>query len=102
MKKIINGKMYNTETATEICFYSNCGGWGDFSHYEETLYRKRTGEFFLFGEGGPMTHYAVPSGPNGWDGGSNIIPLKEESARKWMEKHATADEYAAVFGEPEE
>ena len=47
MKKIINGKMYNTDTAKELAGWSSPGGRGDFSHYEETLYQKRTGEFLL-------------------------------------------------------
>ena len=46
MKKYINGKVYDTETAQLIGTYANGGNWRDFSHYEETLYRKRTGEFF--------------------------------------------------------
>lgn len=51
MKQIINGKMYNTETATEIATRSNgCTGW---EYLEETLYRKKNGEFFLCGSGGP-------------------------------------------------
>ena len=57
MKKIINGKKYDTATAHECGTWSNAGSWRDFSHIEETLYRKRTGEFFLFGEGGPMTRF---------------------------------------------
>ena len=99
MKKIIDGKLYNTETAKEIGTWSNAGNWRDFSHMEETLYQKRTGEFFLFGEGGPMTKYAESAGQNQWTGGSKIIPLDWESARKWAEQHLTAEKYEAVFGE---
>lgn len=99
MKKIINGKMYNTETAKELGSWANSGGWRDFSHMEETLYQKRTGEFFLYGEGGPMTKYAVSSGQNTWSGGSKIIPLTWDSAKEWAEKHLDADEYEAIFGE---
>ena len=62
MKKIINGKKYDTDTAQELASWDNGGGWRDFHHCEETLYRKKTGEFFLFGEGGPMTKYAVSTG----------------------------------------
>lgn len=101
MKKIINGKMYNTETAKALCCWDNGFGCGDFQHAEETLYKKRTGEFFLFGEGGAMSKYAQPDG-NGWCGGSEIEPLTEAEARKWAEKKATADEYIAIFGEVEE
>lgn len=102
MKKIINGKLYDTDTAKELGSWSNAGGWRDFSHMEETLYRKRTGEYFLHGEGGPMTKYAQTVGQNGWSGGSKILPLSAEAARKWAEEHLNADEYMALFGEPEE
>lgn len=69
MKKIINGKKYDTETANAVGAYANSGRWCDFTHYEETLYQKRTGEYFLHGEGGPMTKYAVAESQNCWTGG---------------------------------
>lgn len=47
MKKIINGKAYNTETAKELGSYWNGYPHGDFSYVCETLYVKRTGEYFL-------------------------------------------------------
>ena len=102
MKKIINGRKYDTETAQELGHYSNYGSWNDFNHFEETLYQKRNGEFFLFGEGGPMTSYRVPEGQNGWTGGRQIIPISEDKARKWAEKYLEVDEYESVFGEVSE
>lgn len=98
MKKYINNKMYDTETATLIGSYSNSGNWRDFSHFEESLYRKRTGEFFLFGQGGPMTSYRVSSGQNSWSGGSAIRPLTVAEAQKWAQEHLGTDEYDAAFG----
>lgn len=102
MKKIINGKMYNTDTAKELAGWSSPGGRGDHSHYEETLYQKRTGEFFLYGEGGPMTRYAESAGQNQWRGGSKIIPLAWEDAREWAENKLDADDYEEIFGEVSE
>lgn len=99
MKKIINGKVYDTSTAKELGSYANYGSWRDFSHYEETLYRKKTGEFFLHGEGGPATRYAVPEGQNSWSGGERIMPMTYNEAREWAEKHLEADDYEAIFGE---
>ena len=99
MKKIINGKVYDTEKAKELGTYANAGSWRDFSHLEETLYRKKTGEFFLFGEGGPMTRYAEAEGQNSWTGGRRIMPMSYDEAREWAEEHLTADEYEAIFGE---
>lgn len=98
MKKIISNKVYDTETAKLMAAWSNGGSWRDFSHVEETLYRKKTGEYFLFGEGGPQTRYAVSTGQNSWTGGEKIIPLTHETARQWAEEHLDGDEYEAIFG----
>lgn len=102
MKKIINGRMYNTDTAKRLCSADNGGSCRDFSHWEEELYQKKTGEFFLYGEGGPASKYSRSCGQNEWCGGCDITPMTEQQAREWMERNATADEYIEVFGEPEE
>lgn len=98
MKKIISGKVYDTSTAKELGFWSKGDGWGDFSYRCETLYRKKTGEFFLHGEGGPMTCYAQATGQNSWSGGSRIMPLNYAEAKAWAEEKLEADEYEEIFG----
>ena len=99
MKKVIDGKLYNTETAKEL---GHDGGGDRFSRWHEELYQKRTGEFFIYGEGGPMTRYAVSISDNSWSGGSKIIPLSVGKAREWAEEHLDAEEYAEIFGMPDE
>lgn len=99
MKKIINNKVYDTDTAREL---GRDGGGDGFSRWTEALYQKRTGEFFLHGEGGPMTHYAVTISDNSWSGGEKIIPLSPAAAREWAEKHLSVDAYAEIFGLPDE
>lgn len=101
MKKIINGKLYNTETATELGDFWNGLSTSDFRNLSETLYRKKNGEFFLYGQGGAMTEYSQPVGDM-TGGGEKIIPFTEEQARNWAEKRLDADEYIEIFGEPEE
>lgn len=98
MKKIISGKVYDTSTAKELGSWSNMEDYRDFSRFSETLYRKKTGEYFLYGEGGPMTKYAVAEGQNSWRGGSRIMPLNFTEAREWAEQHLEADEFEAIFG----
>jgi DNA-binding transcriptional regulator YiaG len=97
MKRIINGKRYDTETARLVGEYCSPGSDSDFSHLEESLYQKRTGEYFIAGVGGPMTKYSVSTGQNSWSGGAKIITLTSEEAREWAEEHLTADEYEAEF-----
>lgn len=99
MKKIISGKLYDTDTAKEVASWSDGLSFRDFTHIEETLYQKRTGEFFLHGAGGPATRYAVSAGLNSWTGGEKIIPLTWDAAREWAEKHLDADDYQQIFGE---
>ena len=101
MKKIINGKMYNTETATELAYYSYLYP-SDFGYFEETLYRKKKGEYFLYGKGNAASKYAVSCGNNSWSSGWDITPMPELKARSWVETNCDADVYVAIFGEPEE
>lgn len=86
---IVNGRRYDTETATKIGHWSNGHYPGDFARCEETLYRTPKGNFFLYGEGGAMSKYATPVG-NMRGGGSNIEPMDETAAAVWCEEHCDA------------
>lgn len=102
MNKVINGHMYNTETAKLLgTNESNCG-MNDFRWFEEELYRTKAGYFFLHGEGGPLTRYAEPAYGGGWTSGERIIPMSEAEARKWAEDVFDGEEYEKVFGEVDE
>lgn len=97
-KKIINNKVYDTSTARFLADWDNgcCGN--DFSRCSEELYIKKTGEYFIYGEGGPMTQYAHSCGQNEWSGGWEIKPLTEAEAREWAEEKLDSDEYEEIFG----
>ncbi|MDY4522718.1 MAG: hypothetical protein SPD80_03915 [Atopobium sp.] len=100
MKKIIKNKLYNTETARKIADYEPSGfGKTDFHWYQETLYQKRTGEYFIHGEGGPLSPYSKPCGNRGAQESESIAPLDYEQARAWAEEHIDADEYIKEFGD---
>ena len=101
MKKIINGKLYNTQTAKALASRDNHCQPGSFDYVTETLYRKKTGEFFLSGSGGARTIYAEPC-EGGSRGSSRIVPLTEAEAREWAEAYADADKYMEIFGAVEE
>jgi len=102
MKRIIDGKTYNTNTAELLAEASSNTPVSDFSSWTEGLYRSRKGTYFIAGEGGPMSGYAQSCGQNEWTGGEDLRVLSEAEARKWMETNATAAEYIEAFGEPEE
>ena len=97
MKAIIEGRRYNTETATEIADHSGGGYNGDFHHYEESLYRTRNGRYFLAGSGGAMSHYSVSIGQNQWGPGSTIKPLTNEEAQQWCESTKNYDALEEQF-----
>lgn len=101
MKRYIKDKVYDTDTAHLV------GTWDkditDGLHWvSESLYRKRTGEYFLFGEGGAATRYAESRDDGGWGSGARIMPLSFDDARTWAQEHLTTAEYDAEFGEPDE
>lgn len=102
MKKVINGKLYNTETAKKVASWYSSYARNDFHYYEEELYQKKTGEFFLYGEGNAASPYSRSCGQNEWCGGERIEPLTYKEAQKWAEDHLDGDEYCEIFGEPDE
>lgn len=102
MKRIIKNKLYDTDTAQRLGEYTPNPDQGDFSYFCETLYRKKTGEFFLHGEGNAASKYARSCGQNERCGGEKIVPLTYAEAQAWAEEHLDGDDYIAIFGEPEE
>lgn len=102
MKKVINGKVYDTETAKKVASWYSSYARNDFHYYEEELYRKKTGEFFLYGKGNAASPYSQSCGQNEWCGGERIEPLTYKEAQNWTEKHLDGDDYCEIFGEPDE
>lgn len=102
MKRIIFGKQYNTDTAKKCGEYEPNPYRSDFNWFCETLYQKKTGEFFLHGDGNANSSYSKSCGQNELCGDEKIIPLTYQEAQEWAEKHLTGDEYEEIFGEVSE
>ena len=102
MKKVIDGKVYDTETAREIDSSSR-GYVGDFRAYSESLYKTKKGAYFLSGRGGPASHYAVSTEDGGYNGGSGIIPQTPAEALTWCQHYSGAatieNEFAGLIEE---
>ena len=96
MKKIINGRLYDTETAKLIGTWRNGLGSSDFCYCAEDLYQKKTGEYFLHGSGGALSAYGKLCGTD-WCYGQNVIPMTEKEVKAWAEEHLTAEEYMELF-----
>lgn len=78
MRRIIKNKVYDTSTAKELGTYrglfDNC----------ESLYRKKTGEFFLHAYGGS-------------NGEEVITPLTYDKAQEWAGTALTEEQYEVIF-----
>lgn len=80
MNKVIRGKRYNTETAKLVgTWEANEPENSDFWEKEE-LYQKRSGEFFLIGQGGAQTQYARFSMGGESKPGIELRPIEPEEA----------------------
>lgn len=102
MKKVLNGKLYDTEKAAKMASWENIQDCRSFNHLGETLYRKRTGEYFLHGAGEARTKYAQRYEDNMWGHGEEIIPLTVKAAQEWAEEHLDGDDYERIFGAVDE
>lgn len=51
MKKIINGKIYNTDTALFIGNFASACGPGDFRYEDTDLFKTTKGAWFICGGG---------------------------------------------------
>lgn len=101
MIKVIGGKKYSTDTAKRLGRCYGGANNNDVDYWSETLYRTKSGNYFLHGEGGPLTRYATVNGNNsGW--GERIIPMAYDQAVKWAEDNLDGEGYIAAFGNPDD
>ena len=100
MKKVIEGKVYNTETAKLLgeYSYSLCT---DSHYYSEELYRTKNGTYYIYGEGNALSKYGQYERGYGYDPGETIKVISEDEARAWSEEHMSAEEYIDLFGAEE-
>ena len=79
MKKIIEKKIYDTDTAKQLAF-KYVGNFGDANGYEERLYVTKMKLYFIFGTGGSESPYPEQT----------IKPITQEQAEAW-EKETSED-----------
>jgi hypothetical protein len=96
MRRIKNGKIYDTDTATRICHTGNSLSASDFNFDVSSLYVTRRGGFFISGHGGAMSRFAFSNG-HGHVGSSDIIVLSEGEALAEAERHAESDTIEEYF-----
>ena len=101
MKKVMNGKLYDTEKADQL-FNRQYGYPSEFDWFTEDLYRTKKGAYFIYGKGNARSHYGQQTGQNEWSGGEGWRVLTEDEAKAYVEEYGSADDYIYCFGEPEE
>ncbi len=97
MKAIIKSKRYDTETAIEI---GNTGSKGisqsDFNYWDASLYRTKNDNYFVAGEGGPLSPYGdTYVGESRY--GEGIIAMTEIEAFEWCQCHGLVDVIEKYF-----
>ena len=97
MKKVIEGKTYDTETARKICDLAcNCYP-SDFGYHETKLYRTPKGRYFLAGHGNAASLWASrvsnSSGP-----GRGVRPVSNAEALEYAEEAGVSAEDLQAAG----
>ena len=87
MKKVINGKMYDSETDLAIAFYETSNNVNSRYYYSERLHMTDDGEFYLHGTGGFFTQYGKVCEDGSRCSGEDIILLPMEKAKRWVKFH---------------
>lgn len=88
IRKIVNGKMYDTNTATELGYYYNAKTLDDYDYRYEGLWKKKNGEMFFLHQG--------------WNEIRITPEVTDEQAREWGAKWLDTEDYIKLFGEPSE
>lgn len=100
MKRVIDGRSYNTETAIKLCSLESPTPYTNDFHWHNTiLYQTKGGAFFLAGEGGAMSRWSKPCGQNSRVGGEGISPVSAAEAKEILERENATEALERVFGQ---
>jgi hypothetical protein len=88
MKKIIDGKRYDTETAECVYRWDNGHYPSDFRYRYKFLYRTKNGAWFIHHEGGALTDMAQPCGSNSTCGSEALEAISAEDAYEFLEANS--------------
>lgn len=97
MKRVVNGRVCDTSTACVLGDWWN--GASGINYFMRTLYRSRSGVYFIHSEGGANTICSVPRGDDGFCPGESIEVLSFEAAKNWAKDHLSEAAYNHAFPE---
>ena len=85
IRRIIDGKAYDTGTAIEVAEIADFGnGPNDFRFESTSLYRTQKGAWFIAGEGGALTRWARKV-TDGYSSGHGLELVTADEARELLE-----------------
>jgi hypothetical protein len=94
MKRVVDGKLYDTETAELLATDENCLSWSDFRQYCVELYRTQKGTWFTVSDAGPRSKYS--NGGDCWIRDVFAV-LGDVEAREFLNAHSDADTVMRFF-----
>lgn len=97
MKAVIDGLLYDTDTATEICDISNGYSTNDFKYRSGKLYKTPNGRYFAVGSGGANSMFAVQVGNSRMGSTDRIVALDMHTARALAEHYASVNTITEFF-----
>jgi hypothetical protein len=97
MKRVINGKVYDTDAAQLVAAGESPYDRGNFNWWQEKLYRTRKGTWLLSGKGHALSRWRTYNG-NAYGSGEGLEVLSADEALEWCEANEiSADVVAAHF-----
>lgn len=102
MRRVMDGIMYDSATSEELARMASPRGTAEDEAWSEILYRKASGQYWLYAEGGKSTIYSALNRCNIFDGSWCIKALAEDEARTWCEHNLGGDAYEAIWGPVDE
>lgn len=99
MRQVIDGKVYNTETAKLLHQWTNGHYTNDFKYRSKDLYQTKKGAFFLHHDGGALTDMQKSHGENSWGGSESIEPIDRKTAMRFLESHGGSEVLVREFAD---
>ena len=98
MRAVIEGRRYNTETATEVASIESGHNPSELDYFTEALYHTARGNWFLAGWGNTRSPYSTGAASTRACG-ERVTVLGPAEAQEWLEEHGKVDALEAYFGE---
>jgi len=97
MKKVIGGKLYDSDKAERVLAWANHFPVDHPEHCTEILHKTKKGAFFISGQGGAASKYATRL-VKGHEPGEGLEVLSRREALSWLEEHeAPAKTIMGIF-----